>query len=78
MAQWEIIGYRGPFFADPVAQFFLFQVTFRYKTLVTDGDFNGIQVVALNIFDQGQFEHLLVIGLPDEGRKRLVKINIRK
>ena len=68
LEQAQVVGHGRAVFAHPVAQLFLAQVALAQQALVAEGDFDGIQVLSLNVLNQGHFQHLLVVGLADVGR----------
>jgi hypothetical protein len=43
-------------------------ITESRRPLVAEGNFDGIQVFALNVLDECHFQHLLVVGLAYVGR----------
>ena len=60
------VGDGGAAFADFLGNFVLFQAEFLGKALVGDGFFDRVEVLALDVFDEGELEHLLVPGLADD------------
>src|SRR5690606_10729886 len=63
----KVIGDRGTFFSYPVAQFFLGDLDLIDQALIGQGDLYGIQILSLDVFHQGHFQGLLVVGNSDIG-----------
>ena len=53
---------------NPLGDLFLGKAKIAVKPRVGPGLFDRIQVLALQIFNQGQFKNLPVAGLADDGR----------
>ena len=53
---------RGPAFADAAGDFLLREAEFLVKSGIGGGLFNRVQALALEIFDEGEFQHLTVAG----------------
>lgn len=58
--QAEKIGDGRALFADAFGHLFLCELTFLNQAPVRDPDFNGVQMLALQVLDQSEFQHLLV------------------
>ena len=56
------IGDGGPVFADALGDFFLFQQKFASEPGVGFGFLDGIQVFALEVFDERHVQHIAVTG----------------
>ena len=69
--QAEEIGHSGAFLADALAQAFLRQVVLVYEFAERQGNFNGIEVLALDILDKGHLGQFHVVGRTDVRRHRL-------
>ena len=57
------IGHGGTGFSHPSGGFLLGQAVFLNQRLVAQGFFHRVQVLALQILNQGQLHGLLVVGL---------------
>ena len=68
LQQSQEIGHGTAALANLVAHFLLGHVTFVDEALVGDGHLNGVQVLAMDVFDEGQFKHLLIVSHADEHR----------
>jgi hypothetical protein len=66
--QAEGIGHDGTAFADLGGDFLLGELELGNELGVALGLFDGIEVFALEIFDQGEFENGAVVGLADDDR----------
>ena len=69
--QAQEVGDGAAALADLVAKLFLGQVALVDETLVGDGHLYGIEVFAMDVFDERQFKHLLVVGDADKHRNGL-------
>src|SRR5579871_5849345 len=56
------IGYRSPLLAGLLADLVVTKSEFGSHALEGEGQLDGVQVFALNVFDDGEFEHLFVAG----------------
>jgi hypothetical protein len=61
------IGYRGAALADTLGDLILRQAEITVEPCVGPRLFDGIQVFALEVFNQREFEHLSVARLADDG-----------
>jgi hypothetical protein len=62
----ERIGDGGAIFAGSLADFFGTEREFGAEAAEGVGGFDGIQVLALNVLDEGDFEKAVVGNLPDD------------
>lgn len=62
------VGHGGAAFTHALADFFLGESKFLGKAGVGGGLFDRIEPLALEILDEGQFQHLLVARLADDNR----------
>ena len=65
------VGDGGAALADFLGDVVLAEPEFLGKPLVGDGFFNRVEVFALNVFDEREFEHLLVPGFADDNGRFL-------
>ena len=61
----DVVGDGGPVLPDPFAQLLLGEVTLLQQPVVADGDLDGVEVLAVDVLDERQLQHLLVVGDPD-------------
>src|SRR5215467_722490 len=61
------IGYRGAIFSSSFGDRFLRQVKFIHQPLERARSLHGVQVFALDVFDERHLEGKLVGNLPDDG-----------
>ncbi len=54
------VGYRGAIFSSPLADIFVTQAVFAGEAVKRMGDFNRVQVFALNILNEGDFQQALI------------------
>ena len=66
----EVIGYGRAFFAYSFAERVLRQVTLVDQPLKAQRDFDRIEVLPLNVLDDGHREHGFLVRLADIGRHR--------
>ena len=62
------VGDGGPALADALGDVFLGEAEVFVQALVGGGLFNGIEILALEILDEGELEDLAVGGFPDDDR----------
>ena len=62
LQQPQEVGHGTTAFAYLVAHFLLGHVALVDEALVGDGHLDGVQVFAVDVLDEGQFQHLLVVG----------------
>ena len=66
--QAQDIGHIAAAFAHPLGGFFLRQIVVLHQHLIALGFFDGVQILALEVFDHGQLHGLAVVGLNDQHR----------
>ncbi|MPM13280.1 hypothetical protein SDC9_59636 [bioreactor metagenome] len=66
--QTQIIGNRGSFLSHFFAQHFLRHFIFFHQLVESKGNFNGIQVFTLNVFDKSHLQNSFIIGFADKCR----------
>ena len=66
--QAQEVGDGGAALADLSAQLFLGEAALINETLVRDGHFDGVEVLAVDVLDEGELKHLFVVGDTDECR----------
>jgi hypothetical protein len=74
----EGIGHGCPALADLGRDLFLGELELLHQLLVTLGFLERVKVLALEIFDEGEFEHGRVVGLPDNHRDVLQPGQLRR
>ena len=63
----ELVGDRGALLAHAVGHLLLGEAAFLHEALVAEGHFDRIQVLALDVLDDGHLQHALVVGVADVG-----------
>ena len=66
--QTQEVGYGGAALAYAFAELFLGEAALVDEALVGDGHLNGVEVLTVDILNQGQLKHLFVVSDTDEGR----------
>ena len=61
----EIIGHGCPLLSHAVSHLFLRKVAFLYQPLIAHCDLDRVQILSLDVFHDGHFQHSLVIGITD-------------
>ena len=61
----HIIGDGTSVLSETISKFFVGEIAFFNKSLEGNGNLDGVQVFALNVFDQGHFEQRLVVCFPN-------------
>ena len=64
----QAVGQAGTLFAQLFGRLFLGEAAFVHQLAVTHGLFHRVQILALQVFNQGQFHGLLVAHVPDDHR----------
>ena len=67
LQQPQEVGYCAAALSHLLAHFLLREVAFVDEALVGNGHFDGVKVFAVDVFDEGELKHLLVVGHADEG-----------
>ena len=62
------VGHVGAAFAHPLGGFLLSQAVVLHQGFVSFCFFNGIEILALQVFNHGQLHGLAVVGFDDEHR----------
>ena len=66
--QADEIGDRRAVLPNPFAELFLGEAALFDQSLVADRHINRVKVLPLDVFDQGHFQHTLIIRYADVGR----------
>lgn len=61
------VGYGGAGFAYALGDVSLFHAELRFQAHIAGGFFQRAEVFPLEVFNQGQFQHVLVGSFPDDG-----------
>jgi hypothetical protein len=61
----------GTIFAGAAADFLVAEVVLASEAVVGDGDFDGVKVLALDVFDEGDFEEFFVGEILDNDGNRV-------
>ncbi len=70
LEQAQEVGHGGAFLADALAEAFLCEVVLVDELAECKGYLNGVEVLALDILDQGHLGELAVVGRANIGRHR--------
>ena len=62
LEQPEVVGDGGAVLADLLRESVLRQVVLLDEVLVGQGYFDGVEVLALNVLDEGHLHHVFVVG----------------
>ena len=60
LQQTQEIRHGGAVFAHFLGDFLLREVTFVNQALVAFGQFNGVQILSVDVLDDGELQHLLI------------------
>ena len=63
----KCVGHGGPGFSHPLCRLFLGHGIILHQRLIAQGFFHRVQVLPLQVLNQGQFHGFLVVGLDDHG-----------
>ena len=62
------VGHRRPAFPDPLGRFLLGDGKFIHEPMIGLGLLQGVQILPLDVFDEGHFQEFLVGNLLDDHR----------
>ena len=61
----ELVGHGNAVLAHAPGKFVLGEAALVHQPLIAEGQFDGVQILALDILDDGHFQHALFIGILD-------------
>ncbi len=70
LQQTQVVGYRRTVLTHLLREGLLRQVALLDEALQAEGDFDGVEVLTLDVFDEGHRVQVLVVDLADVDRQR--------